>query len=511
MYAPPESFNGWVSRQSDQYSLAIVYMEMLIGKRPFNGSNTRQLIMQHLTGVPDLVGLPSPDREAIFKALAKKPDNRFSSCTEFVKALLGELQIPGDNREKKPAGHTETPDSRMATRTDSSPEQAQLPRPKSLPALITPKSTVWRPTALTSARKAPTVPAASSRERAPEEILDDGVLAPTLVVGLGGTGLAFLRATRQWIADRFGRPTLPHLRWLQIDTDPTTMQLATSGSSTTALDSEDVLLTTLRRPTHYLSREGIAPVDAWLKQEDLFRIPRTRSTEGIRCLGRLALCDHYHVICHRIRTALEPLLNPTCLLEAIRITGQRMWTNLPRVVVASSLHGGTGSGMFLDCTYLIRRELRNLGCSSIRVSALLGVPAGISQTSNRRNIGNVRTALAELNHYYHAESCYAATFDTSEETITDPDRPSRRVTLIPLPGTCDRQESKHSESLAAEVMFTELLTPLGRTTATVAQSNLPFTVVGTQRLKWPRKAILRTASQCLPSERLPPGWERAAS
>ena len=499
MYAPPETSDGWVSRQSDQYSLAIVYMEMLIGKTPFNGSTARQLILQHLSAVPDLAGLTSPDREAVAKALAKTPDDRFSSCTDFVKALLGEVRRPTIPREMKPLTFAEPLRPVMLSVAGNSTKRVLAPRKKSMPALITPRSREWRPASLSAVRKAPTAPVPSSRVTAPEEISGEGVLVPTLIVGLGGTGLAFLRATRQLIADRFGRSTLPHLRWLQIDTDPATRESAVSGSSETALESEDVLLATLRRPAHYLAHDGIPPVDTWLKQEDLFRIPRTPSTGGIRGIGRLALCDHYHVICHRIRTALEPLLNPSHLETANRITGLGVCSNVPRVVVATSLAGGTGSGMFLDCTYLIRRELKNLGCPSSRVSGLLGVPAWVSQTSTSSNTGNVRAALAELNHYHHAESCYAATFDTREGSITDPDRPFHRVTLIPLPGNCDCLESERSESLAAEVLFTELLAPIGRTivTETNTESYRPFAVVGMQRLIWPRKAILRTAAALL--------------
>ena len=45
--AAPETFDGWVSRFSDQYSLAIVYQELLTGVRPFSGSTMRQLVLQH--------------------------------------------------------------------------------------------------------------------------------------------------------------------------------------------------------------------------------------------------------------------------------------------------------------------------------------------------------------------------------------------------------------------------------------------------------------------------------
>ena len=38
VYAAPETFEGKVSRFSDQYSLAIVYQELLTGQRPYNGT-----------------------------------------------------------------------------------------------------------------------------------------------------------------------------------------------------------------------------------------------------------------------------------------------------------------------------------------------------------------------------------------------------------------------------------------------------------------------------------------
>src|SRR6516165_5476869 len=62
VYAAPETFDGWASRFRDQYSLAIVYQELLTGQRPFNGTTVGQLIMQHLQTAPDLSPLPPCDR-----------------------------------------------------------------------------------------------------------------------------------------------------------------------------------------------------------------------------------------------------------------------------------------------------------------------------------------------------------------------------------------------------------------------------------------------------------------
>src|SRR5207248_8859797 len=73
VYAPPEAFDGRVSRHSDQYSLAIVYQEMLTGVRPFPGTTVMQLAQQHMNGRPLLDPLPPPDRPTIARALSKVP------------------------------------------------------------------------------------------------------------------------------------------------------------------------------------------------------------------------------------------------------------------------------------------------------------------------------------------------------------------------------------------------------------------------------------------------------
>src|SRR5215470_7145941 len=70
VYAAPETFDGWVSRFSDQYSLAIVYQELLTGQRPFTGNNVRQLVLQHLHATPNLTSLPPADRPIIARALS---------------------------------------------------------------------------------------------------------------------------------------------------------------------------------------------------------------------------------------------------------------------------------------------------------------------------------------------------------------------------------------------------------------------------------------------------------
>src|SRR5438270_256240 len=77
-----------VSRFSDQYSLAVVYQEMMTGLRPFPGTTTLQLALQHSSSEPLLHPLPVMDRPAIARALSKVPEQRFATCREMVASLL---------------------------------------------------------------------------------------------------------------------------------------------------------------------------------------------------------------------------------------------------------------------------------------------------------------------------------------------------------------------------------------------------------------------------------------
>lgn len=111
VYAAPEIFNGWASRHTDQYSLAIVYQEALTGTRPFSGPSARQYMLQHLAGEPDLIALPLFDQAIIRRALDKEPNNRFPCCS----ALIEELQRASEVVEKHAANPPAPPPANAVT------------------------------------------------------------------------------------------------------------------------------------------------------------------------------------------------------------------------------------------------------------------------------------------------------------------------------------------------------------------------------------------------------------
>ncbi|MFO0825508.1 MAG: serine/threonine-protein kinase [Gemmataceae bacterium] len=104
-YVAPEALRGEPSSKSDQYSFALVYQELLTGTFPYNGKTAQQIMLQHVSSKPDLSGLPLGDQAIVAQALAKDPEQRFSSCLAFVQALL------------TVASATSLPNSNIAVRT----------------------------------------------------------------------------------------------------------------------------------------------------------------------------------------------------------------------------------------------------------------------------------------------------------------------------------------------------------------------------------------------------------
>ncbi len=92
-YMPPEAWVGRLHPNSDQYSLAVTYVELRLGRRPFTGASPAELMVAHLQNTPDLAPLSPQEQGAILQALASEPADRFSSCGEFIHALQVALDV----------------------------------------------------------------------------------------------------------------------------------------------------------------------------------------------------------------------------------------------------------------------------------------------------------------------------------------------------------------------------------------------------------------------------------
>jgi Protein kinase domain len=86
-YMAPEIGRGQYGREIDIYALGILLYELLTGEVPFDGESCHEIIVKHLTAVPDLRDIQEPYRSAIAKCLEKDPAKRFSTVGELMQSL----------------------------------------------------------------------------------------------------------------------------------------------------------------------------------------------------------------------------------------------------------------------------------------------------------------------------------------------------------------------------------------------------------------------------------------
>src|SRR6476659_7072228 len=104
-YVAPEQIRGTsVLGLADQYSLGCVLYECLTGRVPFEKDLDAAIIWAHVEETPTMPTVLRPDLppevDQVFgRVLAKRPDERYGSCREFVQAARLALGIFGTGTE----------------------------------------------------------------------------------------------------------------------------------------------------------------------------------------------------------------------------------------------------------------------------------------------------------------------------------------------------------------------------------------------------------------------------
>src|SRR5205085_11465182 len=117
-YMSPEQALGEreLDGRSDIYSLGVIGYQLLAGETPFKASNTPAMLVKHVSETPRPLNTLRPDvpaglAYAIARALAKKPEDRWTDATAFRQALL-DTQAPPPSAQQ-PAQRIPPPDYRM--------------------------------------------------------------------------------------------------------------------------------------------------------------------------------------------------------------------------------------------------------------------------------------------------------------------------------------------------------------------------------------------------------------
>jgi serine/threonine-protein kinase len=93
-----------IDGRSDEYSLACVLYEMLVGQPPFTGPNSQAILARHSfdsVSPPSIVRNTVPDtvERALLRALAKAPVDRYPTMASFVEALTTPGVATGARRD----------------------------------------------------------------------------------------------------------------------------------------------------------------------------------------------------------------------------------------------------------------------------------------------------------------------------------------------------------------------------------------------------------------------------
>jgi serine/threonine protein kinase len=547
VYAAPETFDGWLSRFSDQYSLAIVYQELLTGQRPFAGNTMRQLVLQHLQGSPDVSSLPVAERPVISRALSKNPDERYPTCVDLVRALKAAAAPPPVAPVPTPA-KPETGSTLDSDFFKSAPPQTvneldktwaprrSLPKPVTMPidvpntsfGQVTP-SNIERSLPKSGSKLPPRPGKAPKKEpEKPAPQPDDsalrGVIQPALVMGLGNFGVQTLHQLRRVLCEEFGHSdAVPHIRFLGINTDGETVRESVVGEMRSALRPHEYVLARLHRANQYVGKargDGKLPTDSWLNPKIFYRITKETAKAPVRPLGRLAFVTNLAHISKRIEAELQACCSQETLHETSRFTDIGVRSLTPRVYIVASLSGSTGSGMFIDAAYVVRSHLRQMGLEAAEVVGLFFLPpvgregregarSGAARPDGARSmaLANAHAALAELNYFTQHAGMRARydNFDAREPIhFSESGPPFQRCifsTLVEARSPSDAALIPEAVLEAGQFLYRDLATGLGKGLDKLRQKRLEnirlpgatggaiHESFGLYRLGWPKRDV----------------------
>jgi serine/threonine protein kinase len=497
-YATPEAFDGRVSRQSDQYSLAIVYQEMLTGTRPFPGTTTLQLAVQHASGRPLLTPLPPRDRPVIARALSKLPEQRFRSCREMVDNLSrGKSAASAPGPAVSPTPPAEQVESSAVTR----------PKPPSVPATPAQPPADWEssPELLSEAElpdvESGTIPAEGDNDARVASGSLTG-LRPTLFLGVGGLAGATLRRLKQRLRMRFGDlHDVPIYRMLLLDIDRSALRQAPQPGQEEALADDETLPVPLFPSDHY--RDQSAELLRWLDRRWLYGVPRSLLAEGLRPLGRLALVDSAPAVLGALRESLSRIVSPEAQEAAALATGLEVREDVPRIFLVASIAGGAGSGMVLDLAYAVRQVLDELGLASDGIAGILLYATGQKPTSKELARVNAFATLTELGHFSRPENQYPGDPVHGLAARAPGQAPFEDCYLIHLGEQLDQSAACATADAVAEYLALDAAPDAGafldeyRRETSARAGTAVLRTMGLYRTSFPREYLARSASLSL--------------
>jgi serine/threonine-protein kinase len=104
--SPEQARGGEVDQRADLFALGVLAYRAMTGRPPFAGSEVPQILYRVVYGMPprasEIAPVPAAVDDVLAVALAKRPEDRFATATDFVETLAAALeeQVTPEIRER---------------------------------------------------------------------------------------------------------------------------------------------------------------------------------------------------------------------------------------------------------------------------------------------------------------------------------------------------------------------------------------------------------------------------
>jgi hypothetical protein len=294
-------------------------------------------------------------------------------------------------------------------------------------------------------------------------------VAPTLLVGVGGTGVETIRLIKSRVKQAFGK--LPGIvEFLTVDTEP----CPNLPGQERILDREFAYLGGYSASSVLDNLDGHPHIKRWWNSHNVVTGSIHAGARQKRCVGRLSL----YVNWGRFTRLLEPKtqrIREIVEKERLQTDGAAVEraTGRVQVYVISSVCGGTGSGTFLDVAFRLRQTFgESADIVGIFLLPSCFLPDIHSRQQRNRVMANAYATLRELNHFMKGSPFEAGFPDKVLAPVPVGADAPHAVTLtrpfdsVYLVDRSNGQEYLSSldavRRMVAQNVFLEMVTPIGK-------------------------------------------------
>lgn len=244
--------------------------------------------------------------------------------------------------------------------------------------------------------------------------VEEKSIVPTVIVGVGGTGIEVLSRVRRLVEETYGSlKQFPVISFLAIDTDRDYKVSNPLAAGSPLKDNEKHWASVSGKNVQQIIQnlDNYPWIASWFPKELERNITALEAGAGqIRACGRFAFFCNYHAIQQKFQAASDRVKGHESYMQSRY--GLKVNNSSLNVFITGSLSGGTGSGMLIDLGYCVRHWLK--GQSSPLVTAIVPMPNAFAAISvGDRVLANGYAALMELSYFADYRTEYVAQFSSS--------------------------------------------------------------------------------------------------